>query len=226
MFVRYRRNKSKLQLSVVESHRLADGKIVQEHVASLGSIADPATPIDRLEFWQALHGRLGRLNNRIDGETAGKIMTAVHARVPMVTQDEQRALKLATAEEDARFARSLHDMHDDSVTGQRRLASNAQKAIANGEAEMAVLAKDAATANERAEKLRLGEDAPVKISRPLTQKEFMKQIGWTPADVREAKVLQELHLLGATEKFIAAKLDKKVDRAIARRILRELKAKG
>ena len=46
----------------------------------------------RIEFWHGLHERLAQLSHRLDAETRGKVMGAVHARVPMVTPDEQRAL--------------------------------------------------------------------------------------------------------------------------------------
>jgi len=45
----------------------------------------------RIEFWRGLHERLAQLSNRLDAETRGKVMVAVHARVPMVTSEEQRA---------------------------------------------------------------------------------------------------------------------------------------
>lgn len=221
MFVRFRNTKTRLQLSLVASRR-ADGRVCHEHVASFGSIAFPFTAFDRLEFWQQLHARLARLNNRIDAETFGMVLTKVHDRVPMVTQDEQRDLKLKTAEEDARFAQSLHDMHEDTVVGNKGLASKAQASIAAGEAEIAILAKEAETAKERAEKLRSGEDAPGKISRPMTQKEFMAAVGWNAADLRNAKVTQELYRLGAMEEAIQAYVgDKKHERSFFRKVLRK-----
>ena len=91
MFVRFRDLAYRLQLSLVETRRL-DGKVRHEHVASLGSIETPPTIADRIAFWSRLHERLGRLSNRIDGEMQGKVLGAVHARVPMITPDEQRAL--------------------------------------------------------------------------------------------------------------------------------------
>jgi len=38
-----------------------------------------------------LHERLAQLSNRLDAETRGKVMVAVHARDPMVTPEEQPA---------------------------------------------------------------------------------------------------------------------------------------
>jgi hypothetical protein len=89
MFIRFRKPKDRLQVSLVASRRVAN-KVAHEHLASLGSIADPATAYDRLEFWQRLHQRLARLGNRVDAADLGKVMAAVQARIPMVTPDEQR----------------------------------------------------------------------------------------------------------------------------------------
>jgi hypothetical protein len=68
-----------------------NGKICHEHVASLGSIETPTSVAARIEFWRGLHERLAQLCNWLDAETRGKVMVAVHARVPMVTPEEQRA---------------------------------------------------------------------------------------------------------------------------------------
>jgi hypothetical protein len=91
MFVRFRQSGRRLHLRLVETRRI-NGKVRQEHFASLGSIEIPQTIPDRIAFWQQLHERLARLANRLTGEAQGKVLAAVHARVPMVTPDEQRAL--------------------------------------------------------------------------------------------------------------------------------------
>ena len=62
-------------------------KVTHERLASLGSIADPATVFDRLAFWQRLYEPLARLGDRVGA------LTAVHERIPMVTPHEQRELK-------------------------------------------------------------------------------------------------------------------------------------
>jgi hypothetical protein len=98
MFVRFRQSLRRLQLSLVETRR-EGGKVRHEHVASLGAIPTPLTVAGRVEFWQRLHQRLGRLSNRLDGEMQTKILGAVHARVPMPTVDEIHALNLEEAKQ-------------------------------------------------------------------------------------------------------------------------------
>src|SRR5262249_60471871 len=75
-----------LEVSLVENRR-ENGRICHEHVASLGSIETPPSVTARIEFWRGLHERLAQLSNRLDAETRGKVMVAVHARVPMVTPE-------------------------------------------------------------------------------------------------------------------------------------------
>ena len=87
MIVHFRETPYGLAMSLVETRR-ENGKVRHEHVASLGSIETPPSVAARIEFWR--HERLAQLSNRLDAETQGKIMGAVHARVPMVTPDEQR----------------------------------------------------------------------------------------------------------------------------------------
>jgi hypothetical protein len=90
MLVHFRETPYGLAMSLVESRR-ENGKVRHEHLASLGSIETPPSVAARIEFWRRLHERLDQLSNRLDAETRGKVMDAVHARVPMVTPDEQRA---------------------------------------------------------------------------------------------------------------------------------------
>ena len=86
MFVHFRETPYGLAMSLVENRR-ENGKVRHEHVVSLGSIETP--PSARIEFWRELHERLAELSDRLDAETRGKVMGAVHARVPMVAPDEQ-----------------------------------------------------------------------------------------------------------------------------------------
>src|SRR5262245_21762484 len=100
MLVHFRETPYGLAMSLVETHR-ENRRVRHEHIASLGSIETPPSVTARIEFWRGLHERLDQLSNRLDAETRGKVMGAVHARVPMVTPDEQRALRLENAKGDA-----------------------------------------------------------------------------------------------------------------------------
>ena len=96
MFVRFRMTRHRLQASLVETRRAAR-QVRHEHVASLGTVDVGLSVADRLGFWQQLHSRLDRLTNRVNAENLQDVLAAIHARIPMVTQDELRDLKLDAA---------------------------------------------------------------------------------------------------------------------------------
>jgi hypothetical protein len=89
MFVHFRETPYGLAMSLVDTRR-ENGRVRHEHVASLGSIETPPSIAALIEFWRGLHERLAQLSNRLDAEMRTKVIDAVHARVPMVTPDEQR----------------------------------------------------------------------------------------------------------------------------------------
>ncbi len=92
MLVRFRQTAAGLQCSLVETRRI-DGAVRYEHVASLGSVPASPSVADRLAFWRRTYEQLAELAHRIDAETQGKIISAVHARIPIVIPNEQRALR-------------------------------------------------------------------------------------------------------------------------------------
>src|SRR6516225_7194383 len=89
MFVHFRETPYGLAMSLVEN-RWENGRIWPRARRELGLDRDA-----RIEFWRGLHEGLAQLSNRLDAETRGKAMVAVHARVPMVTPEEQRASEIA-----------------------------------------------------------------------------------------------------------------------------------
>jgi hypothetical protein len=199
MFVRFRETPYRLQLSLVETRR-ADGKVRHEHVASLGSIETPPTVADRVAFWARLHERLARLSNRLDGEAQGKVLGAVHARVPMVTADEQRVLQLENAKADAGQWSRLHGMHAATVEDHKALAATVAASIAEGESDVAQTAASAKAAQERVERIERGENVEGGLGRPATREDFQAALikaGFTREELRHGEVLYELRELGA-----------------------------
>jgi len=89
MFVRFRPSRDRLHVSIVEARRV-NGKVRHQYVVSLRSIVMPPSVSDRIAFWRRVDKRLAKLSNRIDVATQGKLRGELHARIPMVTPDEQR----------------------------------------------------------------------------------------------------------------------------------------
>jgi len=117
MFTRFKATPSRLQVSLRESRRVA-GKVCSEHIASLGSIALPMTISGRVAFWTALHERLAKLANRVNGADQGKIIRdAVHARIPMVTADEHEAERRRKIEAEVAEWKTIEGFYDRIISG-------------------------------------------------------------------------------------------------------------
>ena len=192
MFVRFRLTPTRFQVSLVETRRV-DGRVRHEHVASLGSIAMPARVADRIQFWSRLHERLGKLSNRVTD--IGKVLGDVHARIPMVTPDEQRALQLENAEADQQFWGALSDLHQDMADSHGNLAAPAERAAANNRGAAETATKNAADAKERVERIKRGENVTGGLGKAQTYEDFERALG--KKVVRRARATNTLHKLGA-----------------------------
>src|ERR1700739_4814626 len=116
MFVRFRQQSRRLQPSLMQTRRVA-GKLGSEHVASLGSVDAEVSVRERLAFWAKLPERLARLGHRVGPDDHAKIYGALHARIPMVTPDEQRAIQQENARNDERFWDTLRDLNASHIEG-------------------------------------------------------------------------------------------------------------
>ncbi|MGP0084638.1 MAG: hypothetical protein ACLP0B_13555 [Steroidobacteraceae bacterium] len=225
MFVRFRQNKTRLQLSLVETSRV-DGKVQHEHVASFGSVEWPPSVEDRLAFWQRLHERLAKLSNRVDARAQARILGDVHARIPMVTLDEQRALQLRNAEADEWFWSSLHDMHAGTVEDHKGLAASVERKVVDGQTEMAKAAIQRDTAKDRRERLERGEDVPGGLGKRFTWEDaqrICREAGMTASDIRHCinlTMLAEGDLSDLKVKVLAAM--RRAEKAAVRAMLRRL----
>jgi hypothetical protein len=194
MFVRFRQSRLRLQVSLLETRRI-DGKVRNEHVANLGSVEMPATVACRLAFWARLHERLAKLSNRADAATQGKILGNIHARIPMVTLDEQRALQLENAEADEKWWTGLQDIGQSQVSGHKELVATTEQAIASGEAEIAKATAKVVAAKNRVERIKRGEDVPGGLGKPHTRQDFERELikaGFTKSQLRHCSALAEL----------------------------------
>ena len=214
MFVRFRSSPRRLQLSLVETRRI-DGKVRHEHVASLGAVATPLTVAGRVEYWQALHQRLGRLANRLDGEMQAKILGAVHARVPMPTVDEIHALNLDEAKQHEAAWRIRHISTEAIVNENKVRLKAAQKLVTDGEPLVVSAADEVKAAEERRERIERGENVRLPGKPPT-----LKELGFTPAHARHAMTMASL-TAEQFERFLKfSRPTKRADYGRLRRFLR------
>jgi hypothetical protein len=226
MFVRFRKMSHRLAISLVETRRIA-GKVHSEHVASLGSVEMPLPVADRIRFWQRLHDRLARLGNR-HNEAQAKVLSAVHARVPMVTADEQRALQLENAKADAAVWSSLHGMHASTVEDHKALAAKVTDIMAQNEAAAAEAASNAKAAQNRIERIERGENVEGGLGNPMTREEWIAHVGLKPHDLRRMEHAMAVDALGeeAWEELLrehhreTERAYKRISIASARKVLR------
>jgi hypothetical protein len=201
MFVRFRQTPSRLQVSLVEGRRVG-GKVRHEHIASLGSILVPATIADRVAFWRRLHERLAKLSNRISADEQGKILGAIHVRIPMVTIDELRTLQRENSEADEKFWAGLLGMSAKLAEGHKEVAAKSARLAADAEAGATAAAEKASVAKDRIERLAKGEDVSGGLGKLMTLEDYekiLRDAGWTAADIRFSKEFH--HSLRSEEEF-------------------------
>jgi uncharacterized protein (DUF885 family) len=223
MFVRFRQTARRLQASLIETRRQG-GKVRHEHVASLGAVPLAPSAVDRIALWTKLHQRLDALSNRIDAAQRGAILTAIHARIPMPTADDQQAVQLERAREDARFWQSLADMAADDIEGHRGLLTSTQQAIVEREKASADFVMHAHQAKERLARAEQGE-AVAGIPTPLTRKDFLRISGMTEVEARHCEPVHEI----AEQGWLQLMLDElmrrkeKAEKSVVREIHRLLR---
>jgi hypothetical protein len=156
MYVRVRQRNARLLVSLAASRRV-DGKHEKEHIGFLGSVSIPASVEERIRFWHQLHQRLSRLANRVGGEQ-GKLLAAIHRRIPIATVDETHGAKVRGAEGDVRSWEGMRDANLEQAEGYEKIAATVQKKIENFQSEAAKADAAAAVAKERVERIKRGED--------------------------------------------------------------------
>ena len=147
---------------------------------------------ERLAFWAALPGRLDRLGNRVGPDEHGKIYGALHARIPMVTPDEQRTVQEENAKDDERFWDTMRDLNASHIEGHKAHIARAEAKIAEMEPEVEKAAEKVEVARSRLEKLKRGESVAGGLGKKLDVVAVMKAAGWTPSDLRRMRLTGSL----------------------------------
>ncbi len=208
--------------------RRVSWKIHSEHIASLGSVDAGASVRERFAFWAKLPERLARLGNRVGPEEHAKIYGALHARIPMVTPDEQRSIQEENAKDDERFWDTMRNLNASHIEGYKAHIALAEAKIAEMEPEVATAAERVEVARSRLEKLRRGESVSGGLGKRLDIDvvAILKAAGWTPSDFRHARLLWSLSKAEFETVMKRTDSSDAVDRAFdreARRIIRARK---
>jgi hypothetical protein len=222
MFVRFRETAGRLQVSLAETRR-ETGRVRQSPVAGLGSIGMPPPPADRIVFWTKLHQRLAALANRIDGAAQGAILGAIHARIPMPTQDDRNVVQVEQARADAEFWETISTMRTERVEGLKSLAATVLNDAEAEQPDAVAAVKKARQAVDRLARAERGED--VGGTPALTRKDVLRITGWKMSDLRHAWRLAEIDKRGAWDDFMTeiVKPDRQREKATSRRFLNRLR---
>ena len=187
MFVRFRQQGNRLQASLMQTRRVA-GKMHTDHIASLGSVDADVSVRERLAFWSKLPERLARLGNRVGSDQHGKIYGALHARIPMVTPDDQRAVQEENAKDDERFWDTMHDMNASTIAEHKALIAKAEAKIADLAPAAANAAENRDAAKDRLERIKRGEAVAGGLGKRFDPIAMLKAMGWTPKDFRQMEL--------------------------------------
>jgi hypothetical protein len=227
MYVRFRPFGRSLQASLAETRRIG-GRPRSQLIGLLGSVDNDLSIRTRIAFWAALPGRLAALANRIRPEDHGAIYAALHARFPMVTSDEQRAIQTENAKDDERFWNAMHDMNAATAEEHKLMDAIVQAKCKRHESLAADAAEKRDAARERLVKLARGESVAGGLGKKLDREAAAKQAGLTAKDIRRAAryaSLDEVEFNTAFEQADPGKAateasDKAMDREV-RRVLRQ-----
>jgi hypothetical protein len=192
MHIRSRLHHRRLQISLIDTRRV-EGKVRQQHVASLGSIPPGMTVQDRVKFWTQLHPRLSRLDNRLGPAERARIMGELYAVVPMVPINDAIAGKVDVARRNMDTSTRLRDMFQETVDNQKVMLAKLQRDIAEGEAQVAKMDEAVKRDEHKLNRLEAGEDVPVVTELDYgAVRAICKKAGWTRSMFHRAALMARL----------------------------------
>jgi hypothetical protein len=119
----------------------------------------------------------------------------MHARIPMVTADEQRALQLENAESDERFWTHMYGLNHAAAEDGKGFAATAASKIASAQTAANDAAAKAATAKDRVERIKRGENVEGGLGKPTGYEEIVRILhtaGFSNADIAHTQRVAEL----------------------------------
>jgi hypothetical protein len=191
MFVRFRLQGNRLQASLVQRRRAA-GKVQAEHVGTLGSVDAGVSVRERIAFWAKLPRRLAALDNRLSTDEHPAIIAALHARIPMVTVEDLRAVQEESFKDEERFWDTIHDLNASHVEGHKEQIALAEAKIAEMAPEVAKAAEKVEVARNKREKLKRGEVVSGGLGKRVDLRAIIKAAGITPSLLRRIRLFGRL----------------------------------
>ena len=224
MFVRFRLQGNRLQASLVQSRRAA-GKVHAEHIGALGSVDPDVSVRSRLAFWMKLPHRLAALGNRVGSDEHPKIYAELHARIPMVTVEDQRAVQEENLKDDERFWDAMRDLNATSADGQKSLIAAAEARLKGHERAVADASEKLEAAKDRLTRLRRGDGVVGSLGKKFDIVAAMKAAGFTQRMIKRAQSLADLAPAEFEVLLERTHAANAVDRALDRELHRLIRAR-
>ena len=219
MFVRFQHQGARLHVRLLQTKRIS-GKVQSEYIGALGSVDAAVSVRERLAFWAKLPERLARLGNRVSSDEHAAIYAALHARLPMVTPDEQRAIQEENAKDDERFWDTMQEMNVSSAEGHKLLAACAEAKRKEHDRVAADAAEKREIARERLAKLARGESVAGGLGKKLDFNKQLRAAGFTARWIKQAQLLAGLTSQEFQTLLQRADTAKAADRALDRELRR------
>jgi hypothetical protein len=191
MFVRFRKQGHRLGVSLMQTRRVGV-RVQSEHVAALGSVDDPPSVRERFAFWAALPERLARLGNRLAASEHAKIIGALHARIPMVTPDDQRAIQEENAKDEERFWDAMRDLGAATIEGHKGQIATGEAAIAEAAPHVATATENVERAKDRLKRLQRGETVTGGLGKRMDMDALFERAGFTKRALRRCRLMADL----------------------------------
>jgi hypothetical protein len=223
MFVRFQRQGARLHVRLIQTRRIS-GKVQSEYVGALGSVDAAVSVRERLAFWGKLPQRLAALGNRVGPDEHAKIISILDARIPMVTQEDLRAVQEENAKDDEKFWDAMHGMNAASTEEHKLMIASAEAKRKEHERLSADAAEKREVARERLAKLARGETVAGGLGKKLDMAAVAKAAGLTARDIRRARLYASLNPAEFETALDRAKTVEAADTAMnreVRRVLRE-----
>jgi hypothetical protein len=201
MFARFHQTPLRLQVSLRESRRIG-GKPRCEHIASLGSVPEPMTIAGRVEFYRRASERFKSLANRIGADDKKKIVAALRARIPPVTDDDIRTVQRENAEADKDFWAGLEQLNADMAKRKKDFGEFVLREAADIKAAQEAATKQIAAANARLDQLAKGENVKGGLGRPVDPEKILRDAGVTAKELRRWKQTAFISDMGAFDELL------------------------
>ena len=162
---------------------------------------------------------------RVGSDEHPKIYPELHARIPMRTVEDQRAVQEENLKDDERFWDAMRDLNATSADGQKSLIATAEARLKGHERAVADASESLEAAKDRIARLRRGEGVVGSLGKKFDVVAAMKAAGFTQKMIKRAQSLADLAPAEFEVLLERTHAANAVDRALDRELHRLIRAR-